>query len=189
MSSSRERLVQLLARYAYQEGDFTLTSGAKSTFYLDAKQVTYRPDGAALVGAAVLEIAARHGANGVGGLTMGADAIVASAVTVSAGTANPLIGFIGRKEQKKHGLGKWIEGVSPRGLRVAIVDDVITTGDSLLRSVDQARNDGAEVVVTIGVVDREQGGAASIRDTTGVPFFALSTISEIKAAATLATLA
>jgi orotate phosphoribosyltransferase len=105
---------------------------------------------------------------------------------VSAGTSNALTGFIGRKEPKKHGLGKWVEGVSPRGMRVAIVDDVITTGDSLLRAVELARNDGAEVVVTIGVVDREQGGAASIREKTGVPFLALSTISEIKAAANLA---
>lgn len=182
MSSDRTQLVRLLAQYAYQEGDFTLSSGAKSTFYLDAKQVTYRPDGAALVGAAVLDVATKHRAGGVGGLTMGADAIVASAVTVSAGSSNPLIGFIGRKEQKKHGLGKWIEGVSPRGLRVVIVDDVITTGDSLLKSVDQARADGAEVVATIGVVDREQGGAAAIREKTGAPFIALATISEIKAA-------
>jgi orotate phosphoribosyltransferase len=185
--SAREQLIRLLAQYAYQEGDFTLSSGAKSTFYLDAKQVTYRPGGAALVGAAVVEIAAKHGASGVGGLTMGADAIVASAVTVSAGTANPLIGFIGRKEQKKHGLGKWIEGVSPRGHRVVIVDDVITTGDSLLKSVEQARADGAEVVATIGVVDREQGGAASIRERTGAPFYALSTITEIRSAAALAS--
>jgi orotate phosphoribosyltransferase len=187
MRTDRDQLVRLLAQYAYQEGDFTLTSGAKSTFYLDAKKVTYRADGAALVGAAVHEIAARHGANAVGGLTMGADAIVASAVTVSAATSNTLMGFIARKEPKKHGTGKWIEGVAPRGMRVVIVDDVITTGDSLLRAVELARNDGAEVVATVGVVDREQGGAASIRDKTGVPFFALSTIAEIKAAATLAS--
>lgn len=189
MNSARDQLVRLLAQYAYQEGDFTLTSGAKSTFYLDAKKVTYRPDGAALVGAAVHEIASRHSANAVGGLTMGADAIVASAVTVSAGTANALAGFIARKEPKKHGTGKWIEGVSPQGMRVAIVDDVITTGDSLLRAVELARSDGAEVVVTIGVVDREQGGGVSIREKTGVPFFALATISEIRAAAKLATFA
>jgi orotate phosphoribosyltransferase len=160
--------------------------GAKSTFYLDAKQVTYRPDGAALVGAAVHDIASRHQAASVGGLTMGADAIVASAVAISAGTPNTLTGFIGRKEAKKHGLGKWVEGVSPRGMRVVIVDDVITTGDSLLRAVELARHDGAEVVATVGVVDREQGGAASIRERTGVPFYALSTISEIRAAATAA---
>lgn len=187
MSESRNKLVRLLAQHAYQEGDFTLTSGAKSTFYLDAKQVTYRPDGAALVGAAVHEIASTHDANSVGGLTMGADAIVASAVAVSAGTSQPLTGFIARKEAKKHGLGKWIEGVTPRGMRVVIVDDVITTGDSLLRAVELARADGAEVVATVGVVDREQGGAVSIREKTGVPFYGLSTISEIKAAATLAS--
>jgi orotate phosphoribosyltransferase len=117
---------------------------------------------------------------------MGADAIVASAVTVSADSSTPLTGFIARKEAKKHGLRKWLEGVNPRGMRVVIVDDVITTGESMLRAVELARADGAEVVATVGVVDREEGGAKRIREMSGVPLVALATLTEIRRAVSAA---
>jgi orotate phosphoribosyltransferase len=179
--SLRHRLAALFAEHAYREGTFTLTSGATSNFYLDAKKVTYLPEGAALVGEAVLEIMREFDADAVGGLTMGADAIVMAAVCASIGSERPVAGFIGRKEPKKHGTSKWVEGVDPRGKRVAIVDDVITSGKSVLQSVGQARDAGAEVVVIIGLIDREQGGGDAIRKETGAEFRAVCTLGDIRA--------
>jgi orotate phosphoribosyltransferase len=178
--SSHPQLAALLARLSYREGDFTLSSGAKSNFYLDAKQVTYHPDGVELVGNAVLTLATEFGAQAVGGPTLGADAIVLATVYASAKSAHPLSGFIVRKEAKPHGLGKWVEGVDPKGKKVVIVEDVITSGGSLLAAVDRVREAGAEIVVATAVVDREQGGAAAI-EAAGIPCRPLCTISEVRA--------
>ena len=177
---SNHQLAALLARLSYREGDFTLASGARSSFYLDAKQVTYHPDGVALVGRAVHAIASEFGAEAIGGPTMGADAIVSSAVYSSASTDRPLTGFIVRKEPKKHGLGKWIEGIDPQAMNVAIVDDVITSGGSLLKAAEHVRDAGARIVVAMGLVDREQGGREAI-EAAGFPFRAVCTLSEIRA--------
>ncbi len=179
--SSHDQLAALLARLSYREGDFTLASGAKSTFYLDAKQVTYHPDGVEFVGNAVLQLAREFGAQAVGGPTLGADAIVSNAVYASALAGHPLPGFIVRKEAKQHGLGKWVEGVDPRGKKVVIVEDVTTSGGSLLKAVEHVREAGAEIVVATAVVDREQGGAAAI-EAAGIPFRPLCTISQVRAA-------
>ncbi len=178
--SQHNQLAALLARLSYREGDFTLASGAKSSFYLDAKQVTYHPDGVALVGAAVHAIAREFGATAIGGPTMGADAIVLAAVYASAGSGHPFTGFIVRKEPKKHGLGKWIEGINPAGMKVAIVDDVITSGGSLLKAAGHVSEAGAEIVVAMGLVDREQGGSEAI-EAAGFPFRIVCTLSEIRA--------
>lgn len=178
--SQQQQLAALLARLSYREGDFTLASGAKSTFYLDAKQVTYHPDGVALVGAAVHAIAREFGADAVGGPTMGADAIVLSAVYASAHSDCPLTGFIVRKEPKQHGLGKWIEGITPAGRKVVIIDDVITSGGSLLKAAEHVREAGAEIVVAVGLVDREQGGREAI-EAAGIPFRAVCTLSDVRA--------
>lgn len=180
--SERARLAALLARYAYKEGDFVLSSGARSTFYLDAKQVTQRPEGVALVGAAVLRIARELGVECVGGLTMGADAIVTAAVAAAGAAGAPLTGFVVRKEPKQHGLQKLIEGVSPEGKTVAIVEDVVTSGASALRAAEAVRGAGGLVRVVIGLVDREDGGRANI-EAGGLRFEALCTLSEIREAA------
>ena len=89
---------------------------------------------------------------------LGADAIVSNAVVVSNGTGHPLTGFIVRKEAKQHGLGKWIEGVNPKGKKIVFVEDVVTSGGSLLKAVEHVREAGGEIVVATSVVDREQGG-------------------------------
>ncbi len=180
MADNRE-LATLLARLAYKEGEFQLSSGRTSSFYLDAKQVTYHPEGVALVGAGVRAIAQEFGVEAVGGPTMGADAIVASAVWASKDGPAPVTGFVVRKEGKRHGLQKWIEGVSPEGKRVALVEDVVTSGGSVLRALERVREAGAEVAVIVAVVDREEGGAAAV-EKAGVPFRALCTLSEIRAA-------
>ncbi len=176
---TNEPLAALFARRSYKEGDFVLSSGARSTFYLDAKQVTYHADGAELVGKAVSNVAREFGAQSVGGLTMGADAIVVCAVYASALAGEPMTGFIVRKESKGHGLGKLIEGVSPAGRKVALVDDVITSGSSLLKAAAAVRDVGGEVCVAIGLVDREEGGGKAI-EAAGIPFRAICTLSEIR---------
>jgi orotate phosphoribosyltransferase len=174
-----ERLTALLARLSYKEGDFVLSSGARSTFYLDAKQVTYHAEGADLVGKAAHRIAKEFGAQAIGGLTMGADAIVVCAVYASALAGDSLTGFIVRKEPKGHGLTKLIEGVSPAGKSVALVDDVITSGASLLKAAAAVRDVGGTVSVAIGLVDREEGGGKAI-EAAGIPFRAICTLSQVR---------
>ncbi len=181
MPTTTERLAALFARYSYREGDFTLSSGAKSTFYLDAKQVTYHPDGVALVGEAVLEAARAFKVSGVGGLTMGADAIVLSTVWASQQAGAPLTGFIVRKEAKGHGTQQFIEGVHPKGQVVAIVDDVITSGGSALKAAERVQAAGATVAVIVGLVDRLQGGGAAI-EAAGIAFRSACTIEDVRAA-------
>ena len=176
------QLVKLLAERAYRQGSFTLSSGATSDFYLDVKQATYSPYGARLVGRAMLDLMRRFNVEAVGGLTMGADAVVSATVLTSAIEESPIPGFVVRKQPKMHGLSKWIEGIEPGNLRVAIVDDVVTTGNSILKAADRVRELGAEVVLVSCVVDREQGGKRRLE--LDVPeFVPLCTISEIKRAA------
>ncbi len=179
--SSRDRLISLLAAKAYREGDFILSSGARSSFYLDAKQVTYDAEGARLVGEAVQALCAARGITAVGGLTMGADAIVASTVVASALQNSPIVGFIVRKESKQHGLQKFIEGVSPDGHKTVIVDDVITSAASAIKAVERAEAAGAKVTLVVGVVDREEGGAQALAER-GIEFVPLATLSEIRSA-------
>lgn len=179
LGTAHRPLIRLLADHAYQEGDFVLASGKTASFYLDAKQVTYRADGARLVGEAVLDLIAPYDVQAVGGMTLGADAIVASTVVVSDLKGEPLDGFIVRKEAKGHGLGKYLEGISPEGLRVAVVEDVVTTGGSALRAVERIREVGAKVVVAVTMVDREQGGAEAFA-AAGIPLHAVATISQIR---------
>ena len=175
-------LVALLLRDSYREGSFTLSSGAVSDFYLDAKQVTYGAEGMALVGDAMMKLVVKYNLESVGGLTMGADAIVAATVFASANSGRHITGFVVRKEPKQYGLSKTIEGVNPNGKRVAIVDDVITSGTSALKAVNDARKAGAIVELVVGLVDREQGGAEAIA-AAGVNFVSLVSISQIRAAA------
>ena len=178
---STQPLVALFAKLSYREGDFALSSGAKSTFYLDAKQVTYHPDGVALVGDGVLRAIAGLGVQAVGGLTLGADAIVVSTVWASVRAGAPLSGFIVRKEPKGHGTQQYIEGVQPKGMTVAIVEDVVTSGASALKAVERVQAAGATAVVVVGLVDRLQGGREAI-EARGLHFRAACTIDEVRAA-------
>jgi orotate phosphoribosyltransferase len=181
MTERAQELVKLLARIAYRKGDFVLSSGRHSDFYLDAKRVTYRPDAVELVGRAVLELIKPFGVTAVGGLTMGADAIVLSTVWASRATEAPLDGFIVRKEPKRHGLQKWIEGVLPApGSRVAIVDDVVTSGDSVLSAVRAAGEEGLSAAVVVALVDREEGGAQRFA-SEDIPFRPVCTLKQVRA--------
>ena len=182
MPEYKQSLIALLKEHAYQEGEIVLLSGKISNVYLDAKQVTYHPDGVEAVGHAVLDVIRGYDVEAVGGLTMGADAIVNSTVWAAKLRGVHLPGFVIRKEPKKHGLNKLIEGVVPQeGSRVAIVDDVVTSGGSILEAVRAAEELGLKVAVVVPLVDREEGGAAAIGNE-GIPFRPICTITEVREA-------
>lgn len=162
--AEREELRALIHERSFRYGEFLLSSGRRSDFYFDGKQVTLDARGLYLVGRAVLERCRQLGVDAVGGLTLGADPIAAAVAALSGGDGGPPVrAFIVRKEAKQHGTGRAIEGPPlTSGTRCAIVDDVITTGGALLRAVDAVRETGAQVVEAIVVVDREEGGRESL---------------------------
>ena len=160
-------------------GEVQLSSGQSSGLYIDAKQVTYSPDGVGLVGRAIVDEIRAFGVDGIGGLTMGAEALIVSTIWASLSTSRPLFGFSVRKEPKQHGLGRAIEGVSPRSKRVAIVDDVITTGRSALIAAEAAASEGAEGAVIVGLVDREEGGRQACT-SRGIPFRAVCKVGDLR---------
>jgi orotate phosphoribosyltransferase len=162
----RERLAKLLRSKSLVRGEFTLSSGQKSHYYLDCKLTTLDAEGALLTGYCVLELLDEMNikADAIGGLSMGADPLVTAAGVVSEIEKRPLPGFLVRKEAKKHGRHKQIEGLeNPRGKRVVIVDEVCTTGGSTQEAIDAAEREGCEVVAVISLVDREEGGSDSLR--------------------------
>src|SRR3954471_16580586 len=136
----RSRLIELLRRDALRTGTFTLASGRTSHYYVDGRKVTLSAEGAALIGAGVLDLLDDlPGVAAVGGLTMGADPIVGAVLAVAGAGGRPgLRGFLVRKEAKGHGTGKLVEGPVAAGMDVAIVEDVATTGGSALQAVAAA---------------------------------------------------
>ena len=165
--SHREKLANLLRTKSLVRGEITLSSGKKSDYYLDCKLTTLDPEGALLTGYCVLELLGEMGVNpdAIGGLSMGADPLVTAAGVVSAIEKKPLPGFLVRKEAKKHGRQKQIEGLDdPRGKKVVIVDEVCTTGGSTQEAIDAAEREGCQVVAVISLVDREEGGSEKLRE-------------------------
>jgi orotate phosphoribosyltransferase len=156
----KEELLKLLKQQAaYKFGDFTLSSGKKSDFYVDCRKVTLHPEGARLIAKIVLEKIKGLKIDAIGGLTLGADPIVSSVVALSC-----LPGFIVRKKAKEHGTKQRIEGILRSGWNVVIVEDVATTGGSALEAIEAAEAAGAKAVKVIAVVDREEGAAAALKN-------------------------
>jgi len=155
----RSRLLEILRDKSYEEREVTLTSGRTSTFYIDGKQTTLDPEGAYLVGKIIYEMV-RGKAEAIGGPTLGADPIVTAVAITSHREGNPITAFIIRKEPKGHGKGLCIEGDKAlrKRTRVAIVEDVVTTGGSLLKAIRVAEEHGLQVVQALALVDREEGG-------------------------------
>lgn len=185
----RERLKQILCEKSVTRGEFILSSGRKSDYYLDARRTTLDAEGAYCTGMAMLELIAtlRPRPKAIGGPTLGADPIVAvvaalSAQQARAGGPAPLSAFIVRKEAKPHGMQQLIEGWRPAapGEPVVMVEDTCTTGGSLLRAIEQAEAAGMQVIAAICLVDREEGGRAAIEKRC--PFYALFTARELLAA-------
>ncbi|AMV17256.1 orotate phosphoribosyltransferase [Planctomyces sp. SH-PL14] len=173
----RPRLLQLFRERALKFGDFTLASGKKAKYYLDGKQITLHSEGLRLVSQGLLELMQGVECSAVGGMSIGADPIVAGILTVAAEQGKSLDGFLVRKESKGHGTQKYVEGPIQPGDKVVIVEDVVTTGGSSILAVDRVREFGAEVVLVLAIIDRMEGGRQNFADKN-LPFQSLLTIED-----------
>lgn len=163
-----QRLRELLLEYSYQEKEVKLASGRLSHFYFDGKQTSLHPEGAALIGELMLKSVLRDfpEAKAVGGPTLGADPLAASVAVLSFQQGRPLFSFIVRKEPKGHGTMNWIEGARhlQPGMNVVLLEDVITTGGSLIRAAERVRKAGLNPIGVVVLVDREEGGREALEE-------------------------
>jgi orotate phosphoribosyltransferase len=180
MPSARQELLSLLAGKSFRLGEFKLSSGGTSDYYIDCRLTTLRARGAQLTGQVFLDEIRERGwkPQATGGLTMGADPIVV-AVAVTSGE---LHGFLVRKAEKQHGTGQRIEGFREKGARVVIVDDVCTTGSSTIQAIEAAREFGFEVVGVMCLVERQDaGGRPNVEKTASpAPFISLFTAADVR---------
>ncbi len=180
MSPERAKLLQVLAEKSFRLGQFKLSSGGTSDYYIDCRITTLDALGSRLTGEVFWqEIQARGWRpQAIGGLTMGADPIV-SAVAVVSGQVH---GFLVRKAEKQHGTGQRIEGFRQKGARVVIVDDVCTTGASTIQAIEAARQFGFDVVGVMCLVEREEAGGRSNVEKAAAPapFVALFTANDVR---------
>jgi len=164
LSETLDRLLALaLERGAIKYGDFTLTSGKKSSYYFDGRLLSLDPEGAYLISQAIIPLLEQAGAQAVGGTTLGADPMVAALALASHIKGRSIPAFIVRKESKTHGTKQNIEGPLEPGTNVAIVDDVCTTGGSLFHAIDAAEEAGCSVVKVVSILDRNEGGSEEMR--------------------------
>jgi orotate phosphoribosyltransferase len=186
-----QQLLALLARLSFRLGQFKLSSGGTSDYYVDCRITTLHAEGGRLTGHAILELLEENhiDAEAVGGMTMGADPIVSNVATASAWRAisNPfaplLHGFLVRKAEKTHGTGRRIEGFCRQDARVVIVDDVCTTGASTIAAIEAAREAGMIVVAVVCIVEREEANGRPAVEVAaqGAPFLRLFTASQVRA--------
>jgi orotate phosphoribosyltransferase len=179
LAELRQILLDLLCTKAYKEGDFTLSSGQKSSYYINGKLVTLNPVGAIALGRLLLQDLAPQTA-AVAGLTLGADPMVSAVSMMSAFEGAPIPGLIIRKEAKGHGTQAYIEGpLPPAGSIIAVIEDVVTTGQSALKAVNRLQDAGYQVTQVLALVDRLQGGAA-LYQSAGLDFKALFAIPDLQ---------
>ena len=173
MRQDVERLLEIaIEKGALKYGDFTLSSGKHSSYYFDGRLLSLDPEGAHLISQALLPLLNKAGAKAVGGTTLGADPMVAAVALASHLQGGPIPAFIVRKESKSHGTKQNIEGPLVLGSKVAIVDDVCTTGGSLFHAIEAAEEAGCEVVKVVSLLDRNEGGSEEMRKR-GYDFSAL----------------
>ncbi|MBS1849929.1 MAG: orotate phosphoribosyltransferase [Acidobacteria bacterium] len=179
-SSARQELLRVLATKSFRLGEFKLSSGGTSDYYIDCRTTTLDARGSQLTGQVFLEEIQKQGWNpqALGGLTMGADPIVV-AVAVTSGA---LHGFLVRKAEKQHGTGQRIEGFREKGARVVIVDDVCTTGASTISAIQAAREFGFEVAGVMCLVEREEAKGRGNVETAAAPapFVSLFTANDVR---------
>ncbi len=177
----KERLKELILERALKVSDrpvFKLSSGKMSTYYLDLRTITLDPEGGYIVGNVIFDFVKDFKPDGVGGLTLGADPIAYATSIISYIKNQPIKPFVVRKEAKKHGTGKQIEGNVKEGDRVFIVEDVVTTAGSSLKAARVARENGLIILGIITLVDREEGGEENIKKE-GFDFYPIFRISEL----------
>lgn len=179
MENNRQKLKQIIRKLSILKGDFTLSSGKKSDYYIDARLTTLDAEGVDLIATIFLEeISGDARIRKVGGPTLGADPIIGALLALSWEREVPYSGFIVRKQAKGHGTGKLIEGNVREGDHVAIVEDVITSGGSVLKAVKAVEDAGATVIKVLCVVDREEGAKEKFIES-GYEFFSIFSISQL----------
>ncbi len=176
--SYRNELLDLIVKNSLKRGDFTLSSGKQSTYYIDGKLTTLDSRGAFLVARTLLAMLADDVPDAVGGLTLGADPIIGSMLALAGMEDLPLKGFIVRKQAKGHGTQSLVEGPVAKGDRVVVIEDVLTTGSSSLKAVEAVRELGCEVKRVLALVDREQGAKDNITNA-GCRMEAIFTVDEL----------
>ena len=180
MHSARQKLLSTLAQKSFRLGEFKLSSGATSDYYIDCRTTTLDAKGARLTGEVFVEEIRQRGwkPQAIGGLTMGADPIVVAAAVVS----GEVHGFLVRKAEKQHGTGQRIEGFREKGARVVIVDDVCTTGASTVQAIEAARDFGFDVVGVMCLVERGEakGRPAVEKAAVPAPFISIFTANDVR---------
>jgi orotate phosphoribosyltransferase len=174
----KKDLLEMIQTKAVVRGERTLASGKKANYYIDGKQVTLDPQGILLVGKTILAHLAGQKIDAVGGPTIGADPIAAAVALLSSQTGHPIRAFIVRKEAKKHGMQKMIEGpaIQP-GDHVVMVEDVITTGGSVLAAIQEVEKLKARVVKVICLVDRNEGASETLAAYNYSPLFSVKELN------------
>lgn len=176
------RLLRILKDLSYEEGDFLLASGKRSTFYIDCKETTLNPEGMYLVGHLMYQRVLRvPNVEAVGGVSIGGDPLVCSTVIASYALRQPIPGFFIRKEPKGHGRNLWIEGGKNlrKGMNVVILEDVVTTGGSSLKAIEVTEREGFNVKGVIVLLDRLEGGKEAI-ESKGYLFTSIFTLNDLK---------
>lgn len=178
----KQRLKEILLEKSYRKGKFTLSSGLESDFYIDGKQTTLSAEGAYLCGKEIFTLIKNNpvSISSVGGMTLGADPLVTAASMVSFLEKQPIPAFIVRKESKGHGTGQYIEGLKNMkpGSTVALLEDVVTTGGTLLDVIERVEDQGFKIGLIVTVVDRQEGGAENLAKA-GYPMKAIFTREEL----------
>jgi orotate phosphoribosyltransferase len=172
--------MDLLYKKAFRQADqpiFKLTSGKMTRYYIDCKNVSLDAEGGFLIGEAIFNRIQLLPVEGVGGMTLGADPIATAVAVVSFIQNKPIPAFIVRKEPKGHGSGRQVEGLLPPVAKLVVVEDVVTTGGSTLRTIEVLRKEGYTVLKVIALVDRLEGGGEAIV-AAGVPFESLYTLED-----------
>ncbi len=176
----RKDLLRLLAAKSFKLGEFKLSSGGTSDYYIDCRTTTLDAKGSRLTGEVFLDVIRQQGwkPKAIGGLTMGADPIVVAVSVVS----GELDGFLVRKAEKQHGTGQRIEGFRGKGARVVIVDDVCTTGGSTVQAIEAAREFGFEIVGVMCLVEREEAkGRPNVEAAAApAPFISVFTAKDVR---------
>lgn len=185
----KRRLAKLLMDKSYRAGEVTLTSGRKSDYYFDCKQTALHPEGGWLIGKIFSDMLAAEAAagrcvDGVAGMTLGADPLVSAVSIVSYLEGTPLPAMIVRKQSKGHGTDQFLEGLAnfAPGARIAMLEDVVTTGGTLIKACERVTSAGFTVAAVLAVLDRQEGGTEALQQA-GLPLTSIFTRRELLAAA------
>ena len=179
LNSLKTKLLDLVNRHAVVHGDFVLSSGQRSTYYIDGKLLSLMPEGLNTLSRVILEMVKSDSVDAIGGLTLGADPIIGGVATLSHEMGKPLAGLIVRKEKSGHGREKRIEGPLRQGMRVVVIEDVVTTGSSSFKAIEALEEAGCKIVKVIAIVDRLQGGgeAFAAKNYRFEPIFTLKDLT------------